>query len=133
MSIDLPSRLGNSNTALILQLQVYLFVLGVFVRNYCLFVVSSHNVRFTKMPYSVTVGLIVGEIPLKVGVVVGKDPLAFHELVLSPIANQLGSSIIVGISALAMLLAKHPPSRVDVFVCVSICSLPMFDSIFPLP
>ena len=72
-------------------------------------VLSSYHVSVGEMPDSVSVGFIVTKIALVVSSI-SKDPPSFHDLIFSPFSDQLGPSLVVSISALSMLFAKHPPS-----------------------
>lgn len=110
VGVDLPGRFGDSHAALVLQLEVDLLVVGVFVGDDGLLVVAGGNIAVGEVPHSVAVGLVVAEGALVVGAVVGEDPPTAHDLVLLPIPYQLVSSLSVGVSALSVLLPEHPPS-----------------------
>lgn len=132
MRIHLPSRLGNTYIALVLQLNVHLLIVGVLIRNHRLLIVPSNHVPIRKMPHSVPVRLVVSESALIKGAVC-KLPSSLYYLILSPLAHQLGSCIIIGVSSFSVFLSEHPPSRIRIFIRINICSLPMLDPVLPLP
>lgn len=99
MGIHLPGRLRNADIALVVQLQVYLLVIGIFVGDDGLLVAASCDVSVREVPHSLTIRLVVGEATLIVGAIIREDPLSLDELVISPLSNQLVPSIVVDIRA----------------------------------
>jgi hypothetical protein len=53
-------------------------------------------------------------------------------LVIAPFSHQFVAGVRVGVGALAVLLAEHPPSGIDIFVCVAVGPLAVLNSVFPL-
>ncbi len=86
MSVDLPSRLWYSNTALVVQFYINLFVIWIFVRNNCLLVWTSQEVAIGKDPCSFSCRLVIGEGSF-VDSTVGELPASFHKFVVSPLSN----------------------------------------------
>lgn len=99
MGVHLPGGLRDADVALVVQLQVDLLVLGIFVRDDGLLVGAGCGVSVREVPHSLTVGLVVGEATLVVGAIIGEDPLSLDELVIRPLSDQLVSGIIVDVGA----------------------------------
>ncbi len=94
-------------------------------------VVASNLVAVCEMPNSLCVGLVVGKGAFIVGSI-GEDPASNYDLIIRPRADEFGSCLIVGVGPVAMLLAEHPPSSIDIFIRIDICALSMLDSVCPL-
>ena len=132
MGVDLPGGLGDADVALVVELQVDLLVLWVLVGDDGLFVGAGCAVAVREVPNSLSVGLVVGEAALVVGAIIREDPFSSHDLVVRPLPDQLVPGVVVDIGAGAVLLAEHPPTRVDVLVRVRVGAFSMLHAVLPV-
>ena len=132
MGVDLPGGLADAHIALVLKLEVDFLVVGVLVGNNGLFVVSRDGIAVGEVPGAISIGFVVAEAALVV-VAVGEEPLATHELVFGPLSHELSPRLGVGVSALSVFLAEHPPPRITILVGVDVGALSMLHPVLPLP
>ncbi len=132
MGIHLPGRGRDAHVALVVELDVQLLVVGVFVGNDCLVVASCYLVAIREPPESLSVGLIVSEGALIDGAV-RELPLPFHYLVIGPFTAQFRIGVLIGVNAGAVFFAEHPPAHVDILISVCVSPLSVFYAVLPLP
>lgn len=83
------------------------------------------------MPDPVSVRFVVDECSL-VDSAVGELPPSLSDLVVSPLTVKFGSSVVVEVGAVAVLLPELPPARVAVLVGVDVGAFAMLDAVLPL-
>lgn len=86
MRVDLPSRFRNTNVALVLQLDVDFFIIGILVGNHGLLILSWNCISVGEMPGTISIGFVVTETTLVV-CSIGEQPSPFDDLILSPFSH----------------------------------------------
>ena len=131
MSVDLPGTFRNPHITLPIQLDIQSLVFLILIGHNGLFVGALKSIAIWVVPGTGLVGLVVGELALVVSAV-GEHPSALGYGVVFPFADEFHSRLAVGVSAFALLLAKHPPATISVLIRIDICALAMLHAIFPL-